>query len=82
VSRWCDAESGRTRSGMKALVPDGDNQISVPDGEGAREMHGIGAAEGVMAGQLACLPLYGRGFARSARPPGAYQRRRRSHCAS
>ena len=46
---------------MKTLVPDGEDQIGVPDGEGAREMHGIGAAEGVTAGQLARLALHGRG---------------------
>jgi hypothetical protein len=60
-SPWCDAEPGRTGSGVKTLVPDRDDQIGVPDGESAREMHGIGTPEGVTLGEFARLPLHDRG---------------------
>jgi hypothetical protein len=56
-----DAELGGAGAGMKSLVPDGDDQIGVGDGEGAREVHGVGASERVKACQPARVAFDGGG---------------------
>lgn len=58
--RGC-AEAGCPGSCVPPPVPDGDDKVRVPDGQGAGEVDGVRAAQRVGAGEVAGVPFYGRG---------------------
>jgi hypothetical protein len=45
-----DAQVGCPTTGVKSLVPDGEDEFGVADGHGAGEVHGIGRSESVQLG--------------------------------
>ncbi|HVB93428.1 MAG TPA: hypothetical protein VND67_03835 [Acidimicrobiales bacterium] len=46
---------------MKPSIPHRDHQIGIFDGQGAGQVNGVCAPEGMKTCQSACLPLYRRG---------------------
>src|SRR6266699_4651329 len=58
---WGRAEAGCPGTCVQSPVPDGDDKVRVPDGQGAGEVDGVRAAQRVGAGEVAGVPFYGRG---------------------
>ena len=48
-------------AGVQPPVPDGDDEVGVGEGQGAGQVHGVGAAQGVRAGQLPGVLFHGCG---------------------
>ena len=54
-------QSGGGGAWRAAPVPDGDDEVRVADGQGAGQVHGVGAPQGLGAGQLPGVAFYGCG---------------------
>ena len=48
-------------SGVQAAIPDGDDEVRVADGQGAREVDGVRTSQRLRAGQLPGVLLDGGG---------------------
>lgn len=50
-------EACRGGPSVKALIPDGEDEFGIADGDRAGKMHGVGAAKCVRSGEVACVAL-------------------------
>lgn len=65
-----DAEVRRSRFGVEALIPDGDDEVWIADSDGAGEVDRIGAAKSMKACEVAGMTLDSTGeLDRSSRRP-------------
>lgn len=58
---WCDPEPGCLGAGTEPAVPCGEYQPGLADSEGAGQVDGVGAAQGMAGSQLAGALLDGAG---------------------